>query len=1032
MFMAAVLGFVAGAVFGSWVYLFATDLLGKREATPRDPLSEALGPYRLTEGRMGYEQVYARYPTSPGNLEDPIVVRFIKEHSRNSTGLHPRDRRARALAYFVSGKIDNAISELEAEVERAPEDAELLANLSALYDRRANFGRRPVDSFSALARSSKAARIAPEIERTHFNQALALEHLFLWEESLESWRRYLKLDPDSDWSQEARVHILQVTEAIHRNYSPAPYILICEAVSQARWRDVEQLASQSPWEARRALEDVLIGQWLGAMAEGEKSRARNLLTGVKTLSKILDRKGGDRVFKTVYAAMVAVEAVPSSRHRVEEALRPLLLYRETIRLLGSRDLSRARRRLDLLSKSSVLRDYPSLAARRWLLVGRLAWTEKQPNVALDAYQIAQKQAVDLGDKQLVAWIEVLIGEMLENLGRSNESWKHIYRSLAWSSRYPDRSQLLSTLDTAVLLAVHQGRLELALHLQNRIASLTANLPARGAFVAAKLRRSKLEVYLGRSEEANLDFREAIRELPKASASVQRLLATEIKSVKHEIEAAHRQGAITLYSDIGSSVLLESLIPEIEPRACSESLRSQEIAREARLVQLGRVRRGGSLSNIDIAPFIDMRDIQDDYGYDLAWMQMRLQYVRKSPDLAISLLDSSGPGSGGLSESEAFELQDIYFSDLYMHLPARTLLVVYQVHEGMLVTHLVRREGFEVPGPSPILWAPVADLIDQLDSLRLGGDKERRELLARLYKELVSPWWNGHNFEDRIIFVPTYSLYRIPFAALVSPESGRFLVQDIAVGVAPSLSVYLKAVESDRRLSTKKVSDILLVGGSESALRDGGELAALPGTERELANLAAIYKGADVHLFKGKRVTSEAVLSVLPYADLVHFGTHALMDGCSSWCSSLAFSCEQGNTQRLLSAERILRLRLPRTRLVVLAACDTYSGQISPNEGPQSLASAFLEAGVPAVIGSLEPVEDESTARLFIRFHRALRGGADAMAALRTAQVGELSSRPRDWTWSKFQIIGGVWDRRSEEKPATWSLFPPGDQPPKHP
>jgi CHAT domain-containing protein len=70
---------------------------------------------------------------------------------------------------------------------------------------------------------------------------------------------------------------------------------------------------------------------------------------------------------------------------------------------------------------------------------------------------------------------------------------------------------------------------------------------------------------------------------------------------------------------------------------------------------------------------------------------------------------------------------------------------------------------------------------------------------------------------------------------------------------------------------------------------------------------------------------------------------------------------------------------------------------------------FLAAGVPAVVGTLWAVEDQSTARLTVRFHLELKRGADALSALRIAQLAELAGHAGEpnWTWASFEVFGGA-------------------------
>jgi len=75
----------------------------------------------------------------------------------------------------------------------------------------------------------------------------------------------------------------------------------------------------------------------------------------------------------------------------------------------------------------------------------------------------------------------------------------------------------------------------------------------------------------------------------------------------------------------------------------------------------------------------------------------------------------------------------------------------------------------------------------------------------------------------------------------------------------------------------------------------------------------------------------------------------------------------------------------------------------------SLARAFLEAGVPAVVASLWAVDDQRTAWLMERFHRALRQEGDPVLALQQAQVAAIASWGEEVegpaVWAAFEVIG---------------------------
>jgi CHAT domain-containing protein len=127
----------------------------------------------------------------------------------------------------------------------------------------------------------------------------------------------------------------------------------------------------------------------------------------------------------------------------------------------------------------------------------------------------------------------------------------------------------------------------------------------------------------------------------------------------------------------------------------------------------------------------------------------------------------------------------------------------------------------------------------------------------------------------------------------------------------------------------------------------------------------------------------------------------------------------GRTENALDKEddgvwqsyEIYKMKLPRTRLVVLSACQTGIEQQYRGEGAVSLARPFIVAGVPLVVASLWPVDSESTEQLMVSFHRhRTQDHLPTAEALRRAQLellgGEDTRYRQPYYWAAFTAIGG--------------------------
>jgi CHAT domain-containing protein len=109
----------------------------------------------------------------------------------------------------------------------------------------------------------------------------------------------------------------------------------------------------------------------------------------------------------------------------------------------------------------------------------------------------------------------------------------------------------------------------------------------------------------------------------------------------------------------------------------------------------------------------------------------------------------------------------------------------------------------------------------------------------------------------------------------------------------------------------------------------------------------------------------------------------------------------------VTAIDIISHKLRPNSLVVLSSCDSSVGSSKDGVGIRGLTSAFLVSGAAAVVGSLWPVESNSTSELMIGFHKAFATERQPIAqALRKAQLAFIGSNPRrsnPYYWSAFVV-----------------------------
>jgi len=290
-----------------------------------------------------------------------------------------------------------------------------------------------------------------------------------------------------------------------------------------------------------------------------------------------------------------------------------------------------------------------------------------------------------------------------------------------------------------------------------------------------------------------------------------------------------------------------------------------------------------------------------------------------------------------------------------------------------------------------------------------GAGELDERSAELYEELIAPLAAVLPADARLILSCDESLQRLPFAALRNPRTRRYLVADHVLTMVPSASVYLASVERFRRIAQGAPRSVLLLSNPAVDRSRHPELPQLPWTAEEARQAAALYR--TVALVRDRAATAATFLREAPGFDIVHFLGHATRESVARG-SCLVLAPQPGVLDSdLLCGREIERLRLDRTRLVILSACGTADGYIARGEGIASLARSFLAAGAPAVIGTSWNVKDR-TAYLFLSdLHRDLSLGMEPAAALRSTQLRCIGSpdpeRQSPRFWANFQLTGGT-------------------------
>src|SRR3569833_503593 len=233
------------------------------------------------------------------------------------------------------------------------------------------------------------------------------------------------------------------------------------------------------------------------------------------------------------------------------------------------------------------------------------------------------------------------------------------------------------------------------------------------------------------------------------------------------------------------------------------------------------------------------------------------------------------------------------------------------------------------------------------------------LLEELSGEMIRPGLQHIDGKSHLIFVPSQSLNKFPFSALLLDGEPLFLQK--GVSMVPSLSVlwYLVQTASDRprdRAAGRACviyraplrTDLSYLNNSAGAAID---IARRLGCAPEAAH----------------KVNLEAFREAYKTSDVIAVCTHGLRDSTSAWKSNIEL-------QEPLPVLELVPLR-SRAALVVFQACVSGVGESSLGNDVLGFAHSVLSSGAGAFLGALWNVSDKGSALLMSFLFRELTGAA---------------------------------------------------------
>ncbi|MBF0529918.1 MAG: CHAT domain-containing protein, partial [Deltaproteobacteria bacterium] len=378
------------------------------------------------------------------------------------------------------------------------------------------------------------------------------------------------------------------------------------------------------------------------------------------------------------------------------------------------------------------------------------------------------------------------------------------------------------------------------------------------------------------------------------------------------------------------------------------------------------------------------------------------------------------------------------------------------------------------GEAKVIEQTAADLKKAVQDAKDLSGAQTGALSKKLY-ELIFARIKGELGAAKEIFIsPDGQLSLIPFEILLSPD-GRYLIEDytfnylasgrdvLAFGQIKEQAGHSLLVgdpdfnlSGDQNPKPSETSDIsrgrFQVARRSMATR-GLSFDPLPGARAEVQAIRQVLKETDAEVYVGAEAL-EQVLTRKMAPRLVHLATHGfflndqaiteltsaqgqeldiyrnaplgqrpipgakwenplLRSGLAlAGANSALKSDAPEKTDGLLTAEKVLGLRLRGTDLVVLSACETGLGEVKIGEGVYGLRRAFIQAGTKGLVMSMWSVPDRETKEMMVELYKNLSSGkmnrAEALrqAALQQKKVArQRYGGANPLFWGAFVFLG---------------------------
>lgn len=973
-------------------------------------LVEAVGPRRFVRARLcgGFAFgpfVPARAPAESGvtSTDGRFLTAAGEVRQRAVRNPTRENRQALAVAHLLAGASQQAVEMLERLALEYPRDARVHSDLSAAYLARADSDERASDRPRSLEHALMAIELEPELPEALTNAAIGMEALNLPKAAHEAWAALREREPSSPWLPaspwlaEGRRPVTlpetSVADAIrHRDHTALSAILLDRSAAVRDFYDFDLLGSEDGDQEGR-LRDAQFVADLYARVTGDEHLQQDVEAAGRAELALREewlhahreyaraRRAYDaRVGNYGWADSAFAHAGRSFAH-VGSSYALWCRFHQAVFLYWSGSLARAAERFQAL-RAPALEAAPSLAARVEWMVGLIASERGAIDASLAAYGHSARLFRRVGDAAGDLGVRVLLADRLGEIGRNDDAWREYGAATerAWGPRVSTPEP--AALRTGSRAARRQGLLRVARTFGALMAKTTgvggddlrvweyadlADIAHRLGDPIARLHlsRARSDLASAPAERAALKRQELWDKWPDLPGLVDPLV---FENELSEAIAHYRgQGQLArlprLYAARARSLMSRGRDHEAarDLEAAIGSIRTVTVSEHRSFSTASREQEWGTVD--------DLVQVSLRLGEEPTAVLARVAAIREQIPVDIDPHQRLRERQRQLGPREAIVV--------FLSLSEQLLAWVVTPAEVRLV---------RIPISSSQLALAVERLVSEI---RSGEDEGWRRTAEDLFELVWRPVAAILSEADQVWVVPDGALGRLPFGALYDGSAGKHLLDQQRVGLAHSLKLRWPSLAMEPAVSVRRAA--VWVGRSSQN--------PLPRATEEGAQVGKLYPGAA--LLDGSSASRERLLNQLDDADLLHFAGHAVNNPFRPELSHLIL--RDGEDPLSLYVADLESWQPRRLRMVVLSACDTVGASQSRVTFAGGIAAAFLDRGVPVVVGTLWDVDDARTATLMEAFHRKVRVGSGVLDAAREAQL----EMARSLGWSAPQAWAGL-------------------------